>query len=152
VARSLWRRSVFPQAQSPTVSAVMAALTEKYSEPHIRQTEAGYYSMSHRNGATNVNWIYSPEGARIVDSDSMKQRCVNGPKPWFTTEHSWNGGCGLTIRAEILPVPGNALLVQELNVSVVHQKDFITALGDFDAALNAAVEQQAEGSAAKPEL
>ena len=152
VARSIWRHSVFPEGRQPTVDSVIAALVEKYGRPHIVQAESGYYSMSHRHGATNLNWVYAPDGTPITGNDVMKQRCVNGPKPWFAAEHSWNGGCDLTIRAEILPVPGNGLLTQLLNVSVVQQKDFIAALGNFDAALKAAVELRARESAAKPEL
>lgn len=151
VAGSIWRRVVFPEGKYPTVAAVMNALTEKYGVPHIRQTTSGYYSMSHRDGATNLNWLYGPTGG-IINDDTQKSRCVNGPKPWFAAEHSWNGACGLTIRAEILPVPGNNLLAQVLNVSVVQQKNLIDAIGRFDAEIKAAVEQRSQGEAAKPDL
>src|SRR3546814_10062725 len=79
--------------------------------------------MSHRTGATNLNWIFAANSGRIGNDDSLKHRCVNGPKPWFATEHSWSGGCGLTIRAEILPVPSNSLLVQVLNRSEEHTSE-----------------------------
>lgn len=151
-AGSLWRRNVFPEGKSPTVADLIAALTEKYGTPHIRQTESGYYSLSHRRGATNLNWVYTPDGRPIEGNDSLRSRCVNGPKPWFATEHSWNGACGLTIRAEILPVPGSGLLVRELNVSVVHQSSFIEQLHRFDAELKAAVQQRAQATASKPDL
>ena len=151
-ACSIWRHSVFAKDRSPTVTALVEALTEKYGKPHVYQTEAGYYSMSHRKGATNLNWVYGPTGDHIQGNDSLLSKCVNGPKPWFGTQHSWSGGCGLTIRAEILPVPDSTLLAQELNVTVVHQKNLIEALGRFDAELKAAVEQHAQGAGAKPEL
>ena len=152
VAGSIWRRSVFLEGKYPTVASVIDALTQKYGASHIRQTSSGYYSMSHRNGATNLNWIFAANGSRVGNNDSLKSRCVNGPKPWFATEHSWNGGCGLTIRAEILPVPGNNLLVQVLNVSVVNQKELLEALGRFEAEIKAAVELRAQSDGAKPEL
>ncbi len=151
-AGSIWRRIAFPDGSNPTVAGLEEALAEKYGKPHIRQTESGYYSTTHRSGATNLNWIYAPDGSPISNNDSLKHRCVNGPKPWFTTKHSWNGGCGLTVRAEILPVPGNRLLAQELNVTVVHQKDLIARIGQFDAELKAAVEKQAGGKAKKQDL
>jgi hypothetical protein len=151
-AGSLWRRNFYPDGANPTVSGLEEALAEKYGMPHIRQTESGYYSTTHRTGAINLNWVYAPNGSPITNNDSLKQRCVNGPKPWFTTNHSWNGGCGLTVRAEILPVPGNRLLAQELHITVVHQKDLIAALGQFDTELKAAVEKQAGGKAKKQDL
>src|SRR3546814_6216167 len=97
--------------------------------------------MSHRTGATNLNWIFAANSGRIGNDDSLKHRCVNGPKPWFATEHSWSGGCGLTIRAEILPVPSNSLLVQVLNVSVVNQRELIEALGRFEAEIKSRSEE-----------
>src|SRR3546814_1863703 len=54
VAGSIWRRTVFAVGKYPTVASVIDALTQKYGEPHIGQTESGYYSMSHRTGATNL--------------------------------------------------------------------------------------------------
>src|SRR3546814_14095671 len=98
--------------------------------------------MSHRTGATNLNWIFAANSGRIGNDDSLKHRCVNGPKPWFATEHSWSGGCGLTIRAEILPVPSNSLLVQVLNVSVVNQRELIEALGRFKAEIKRSEERR----------
>jgi len=119
---------------------------------HFRQTESGYYSTTHRKGATNLGWIYGPDGQRIMKPDSLKQRCVNGPKLWFTAEHNWNAGCGLTIRAEIFPQPGNRLLAQELNVTLVNQKQLVTRLKIFDADLKAAVEEKAGKKGKKPDL
>src|SRR3546814_12314402 len=110
-----------------------------------------YYSMSHRTGATNLNWIFAANSGRIGNDDSLKHRCVNGPKPWFATEHSWSGGCGLTIRAEILPVPSNSLLVQVLTVSVVNQRELIEALGRFVSERTAAVQGPPPAQAAEPE-
>lgn len=151
-ATIVWRRLVFPQGQAPTVASLVEALTEKYGAPRVQATDSGYYSMSHRPGTTALNWLYDPSGASIQGNDSLLSRCVNGPKPWFAAKHSWNGGCGLTIRAEIVPQPGSALLAQELNVSVLHQRDLLLALSRFDADLKAAVEQQSQGATAKPDL
>jgi hypothetical protein len=151
-AASVWRRTVFPEGASPSISALEEALVQKYGKPHVRQTDSGYYSMSHRSGATMLNWIYTPDGKPVSASDSLKSRCVNGPKPWFTASHSWNGACGLTLRAEILPVPGQRLLAQELNVTLVRQKDLIDALAQFDADLKLAVQQSAGKAAKKPDL
>jgi hypothetical protein len=151
-AASVWRRTVFPEGASPSISAIEEALVQKYGKPHIRQTDSGYYSMSHRSGATMLNWIYTPDGKWVGASDALKSRCVNGPKPWFAASHSWNGACGLTIRAEILPIPGQRLLAQELNVTLVRQKDLIDALAKFDADLKLAVQGSADNAATKPDL
>lgn len=150
-ARAIWRRSVFQQGQYPLVSDLVAALSEKYGAPHLRATDSGYYSMSHRPGALNLNWVYDHAGQRAQD-DSAKHRCVNGPKPWFAAEHGWNSGCGLTIRAEILPAPGNSTQARELNVMVMNQRDLYASSQAFDTALRAASEAKARSSAPKPEL
>ena len=149
-AISIWRHTLFKSGEQPAVSAVEQALMEKYGKPNIRQTESGYYSMSHRNGAIALDWVYAPSGKLLTDS-TAKSRCVNGPKPWFRTKHSWNAGCGLTIRAEILPVPGQRLLAQELNVTVVRQDQLMKALKKFDAGLKTAVEG-ASKQVRKPKL
>lgn len=148
----VWRRLVFAEGKSPTVDSLLEALIGKYGEAHIRATDSGYYSMSHRHGTTALNWLYDPTGNAIVGNDTLLSRCVNGPKPWFAADHSWNGGCGLTVRAEIIPVPGNNLLALELNVSVLHQKALLDAMYQFEAEIKAAVEQQAQGAASEPEL
>ncbi|MCP5367843.1 MAG: hypothetical protein H6906_10055 [Hyphomicrobiales bacterium] len=148
----IWRHTVFPDGEAPTVAALEKALAEKYGTPHMRQTEAGYYSTTHRLGAVNLNWIHAPTGARITQPDSLKARCVNGPKPWFAAKHEWNGACGLTVRAEILPQPANRLLAHALNVSVLHQRDLLTHLRLFDAALKSAVEKKSGGKAKKVDL
>ena len=138
-AISIWRHMLFKAGEQPTVSAVEQTLMEKYGKPNIRQTESGYYSMAHRNGATALDWVHAPSGKPLTGG-TAKSRCVNGPKPWFRTKHSWNPGCGLTIRAEILPVPGQRLLAQELNVTVVRQDQLMKALKKFDAELKTAIE------------
>jgi hypothetical protein len=148
----VWRRLLFEKGQTPTVASLAQALTQKYGDAHIQATDSGYYSMSHRPGTTALNWLYDPAGKPIVGNDTLSSRCVNGPKPWFAADHSWNGGCGLTVRAEIIPVPGNNLLALELNVSVLHQRDLLVALNQFDSDLKAAVEQQAQGAASEPDL
>lgn len=148
-AVSIWRRSAFPKDAAPTVAALEQALHEKYGKPHVRQTESGYWSMTHRAGAINLNWIYLPNGRPITGNDALRHRCVNGPKPWFTTKHSWNKGCGMTVRAEIRPQPGSRLLAGELNVSVVEQRALIGQLGRFDADLKRAVEESSRGKAKK---
>src|SRR3546814_11305428 len=98
--------------------------------------------MSHRTGATNLNWIFAANSGRIGNDDSLKHRCVNGPKPWFATEHSWCGGCGLTIPAEILPVPSNSLLVQVLNVSVGNKRELIEGFCASQAAIKRSEERR----------
>ncbi|SLN34785.1 hypothetical protein [Oceanibacterium hippocampi] len=151
VAGQIWRRVVFAEGENPSISGLEEALVEKYGAPHVRQTESGYYSTKHRFGATLLSWIYGPDGNRITEPDRLKATCVNGPQPWFTGGHSWNGGCGLTIRAEILPVKGNNLLAQELNVTVLDQQALLVALRQFDADLKAAVAAGA-GKKKKPTL
>lgn len=152
VVASIWRRTVYAKGANPSVAALETALAEKYGRPHIRQTESGYYSTTHRLHATNLNWVFAPDQRPIRNDDATRQRCVNGPKPWFTTRHSWNRACGLTIRAEIRPDPANRLLARELNVMVVHQRNLIDRLGRFDADLKAAVESQAGRGIKKGDL
>src|SRR3546814_17667501 len=64
VAGSLWRRTVFAVGKYPTVASVIDALTPKYGEPHLGQTEAGQYSLSHPPGATHPTWTLAPNQER----------------------------------------------------------------------------------------
>ncbi|MBB5517348.1 hypothetical protein [Amphiplicatus metriothermophilus] len=149
----IWRRTVFSESEYPTVSSLQEALVEKYGRPNASANQEGYYSLGHRPGSVTYSWVYDPMGALIPSSDSARlSRCVNGPRPTFQGRMSWNGACGLTIRAEIMPAVGNAILARELNVVVMDQKRFDDAVKQFDIDLRTAVEAQHKGKGAAPDL
>lgn len=149
----IWRRTVFPESEYPTVSSLQEALVEKYGQPNVSANQEGYYSLGHRRGSVSYSWVYDSTGAPIPSTDSARlSRCVNGPRPTFQNQMSWNGACGLTIRAEIMPAPDNTIFARELNVIVMDQKKFDGAVKQFDIDLKAAVEAQHEGKGAAPDL
>ncbi len=149
----IWRRTVFSADEYPTVSSLREALTAKYGQPHLAANQEGYYSPGHRRGSLTYSWVYDPSQRPIPDSDgTLRSRCVSGPRPTFERQMSWNTGCGITVRAEIMPAPGNTVLASELNVVVVDQKRFNDAVGQFDVDLKAAVEAQHAGKGAAPDL
>jgi len=149
----IWRRTVFPASEYPTVSSLQEALIEKYGQPHLAANQEGYYSLGHRRGTVTYSWVYDGQQRPIAAGDSaLRSRCVNGPRPTFQRQMSWNGACGLTVRAEIVPAAGNAVLAGELNVVVMDQKRFDDAVRQFDADLKAAIEAQHAGQGAAPDL
>jgi hypothetical protein len=149
----IWRRTAFPEGQYPTGSAIAQALAEKYGNPHLQANEEGYYSLGHRRGTVVHSWVHLPDGRPIPRGDSARRsRCVNGPRPTFQRGMSWNGACGLTVRAEVVPLAGNPALARELNVIVMNQQRFDAAIKQFDIDLKAAVEAQHRESGAKPDL
>ncbi|HZX22548.1 MAG TPA: hypothetical protein VFF18_03365 [Woeseiaceae bacterium] len=149
----IWRRTIFPAGEYPTVSSLQEALVEKYGQPHLAANQEGYYSLGHRRGTVTYSWVYDAQQRPIAASDSaLRSRCVNGPRPTFQRQMSWNGACGLTVRAEMVPAAGNAVLAGELNVVVVDQKRFDDAVRQFDVDLKAAIEAQHAGKGAAPDL
>jgi len=149
----VWRRTVFPASEYPTVSSLQEALVEKYGPPHLAANQEGYYSLGHRRGTVTYSWVYDTRQLPIAASDSaLRSRCVNGPRPRFQRQMSWNSACGITVRAEIVPAAGNAVLAGELNVVVMDQKRFDDAVRQFDLDLKAAIEAQHAGKGAAPDL
>jgi hypothetical protein len=149
----IWRRTVFPEDRYPTLSALTEALEEKYGQPHIRATEEGYYSLGHRRGTTTYSWLYMPNGSPVPREESAhRARCVNGPRPTFQRQMNWNGGCGLTVRAEIVPAEGRPSLARELNVVVMNQRLFNEAFTRFGADIEAAVEAAHRDRGVRPDL
>lgn len=149
----IWRRTAFSESEYPTVSFLQEALVEKYGRPNSSANQEGYYSLGHRRGSVTYSWVYDPTGAPIPSSDSARlSRCVNGPRPTFQNKMSWNGACGLTIRAEIMPAQDNTILARELNVVVMDQKRFDAAVKQFGIDLKAAAEAQHQDKGARPDL
>jgi hypothetical protein len=149
----IWRRTVFAADEYPTVASLQGALAAKYGQPHMAANQEGYYSLGHRRGTVTYSWVYDPLQRPIPAADSARRsRCVNGPRPTFQRQMSWNSGCGLTVRAEIMSVPGNTFLASELNVVVMDQKRFDDAVRQFKADLKAAVEAQHRGQGGPRDL
>lgn len=149
----IWRRTVFPADQHPTVASLQEALIEKYGQPHMAANQEGYYSLGHRPGSVTYSWVYDSGQQPIPPADSARRsRCVNGPRPTFHRQMSWNGACGLTVRAEIMGAPGNSHLASELNVVVMDQHRFDTAVKQFRDDIKAAVEAQHRGRGGKADL
>jgi hypothetical protein len=149
----IWRRTVFPADKYPTLTSLQEALVAKYGQPHLAANQEGYYSLGHRRGSVTYGWVYDPLQQPIPGADSARRsRCVNGPRPTFQKQMSWNSACGLTVRAEIMPAPGNTVLASELNVVVMDQKQFDDAVKQFNTDLMAAVEAQHRGQGEAPDL
>lgn len=149
----IWRRTVFAADEYPTVTSIQEALVAKYGQPHLAANQEGYYSLGHRRGSVTYSWVYDVRQQPIPGGDSARRsRCVNGPRPAFQRQMSWNSACGLTVRAEIMTAPENTLLARELNVVVMDQKRFDDAVKQFNIDLKAAVEAQHRGKAGAPDL
>ena len=65
---------------------------------------------------------------------------------------SWNGSCGLTVRAEIVPTAPGGLLARELDVVVMDQRRFDEEVKRFAADIKAAVEAGQREKGVKPTL
>lgn len=161
VARIIWRRSLFDESASPAVSVLTAALTEKYGPPQIQAIGNHTRLNRPRPGTTNLVWLRDVKGQLMLEPKTQFtvaarnfEQCVNGPNPVFTMRQSWSNGCGLTVRAEIAPHPGNQLLARELNMVVLHQSDFFNANRQFQHALKLRGEEQIrkQGGAVPPKL
>jgi hypothetical protein len=149
----IWRRMAFPEGSFPTVASLQEALVQKYGPPHLLATQENYYSLGHRRGTTVLSWVHDARQRPIARGDSARRsRCVNGPRPTFQRRMSWNGSCGLTVRAEIVPAPGNAILARELNVVVVDQNRFDDDVKQFERDIKAAVETEHRDTGVKPKL
>jgi hypothetical protein len=149
----IWRRTAFADGKQPTVSSLQEALVQKYGPPHLLAKEEGYYSLGHRRGTLVLSWVHDARQRPIARGDSARRsRCVNGPRPTLRNRMSWNGACGLTVRAEIVPASDNRILARELNVVVMDQKRFNDDVKRFEADIKAAVEAQHGRTGTKPTL
>lgn len=156
IARAVWRRSVFPEDGYPANASLVEALTEKYGAPLLQESEMTHYNAAPRPGsALTISWVYDLQGRMFPRDKAVTFRldCTNGMKPWFGAQHSWNSGCGLTIRAELMAVQGSRLMASAMDVVVVDQAALFAASREFEARLAAAYEEKArkEGGA-KPDL
>jgi len=152
-AHAIWRHQSFAEADYPVTNDLLADLTEKYGPAHLDRSGHHFYISKIRHGSLPLYWNYRhPSGTvtpRPADTMSAMQSyrdCINGPTPWFGTRKSWNtplfnarsewrNGCGLTIRAEVVPVEGNANRVRELNVVVMNQNTLFQESQAFEARL-----------------
>lgn len=159
VARAVWRRRVYSEQDGQTVSMLAETLIAKYGAPQLQATGRHTRLNDVRDGATNLVWLFNREGhpvppptAQFSSAALGWETCVNGPKPVFAGRHGWNSGCHLTIRAEILPRSDNSLIARELNMVVMHQRDFFYGGQQFQAALRALSDQRLREQGRRPEL
>jgi hypothetical protein len=119
----------------------------------MQATQENYYGLGHRRGTIVHSWIFDPSNRPIARADSARRaRCVNGPRPTLQNRMSWNGSCGLTVRAEIVPTAPGELLARELNVVVMDQRRFDEEVKRFAADIKAAVEAGQREKGVKPTL
>lgn len=155
IAQGVWRRTVFPADGYPANSALVEALTEKYGPPLIQASEMNRYNTAPRRGAAlNLAWVYDTQGRMFALNDAVgfNRDCTNGMKPWFGAGHSWNSGCGLTVRAEIMAVEGSRLMASSMDVMVVDQASLFQGSRAFEQALAAAYEAKAKENGRSPDL
>jgi hypothetical protein len=159
IARAVWRRSVYSEQDGQAVSVIAEALGAKYGPPQLQATGNHSRINGVRSGATSMIWAYNQDGSpapppagEFSTAAINWETCVNGPQPTFAARHSWNSGCHLTIRAEILPQETNGLLARELNVVVMNQRDFFHAGRQFEAALRSTSDERLRQQSARPEL
>lgn len=159
VARAIWRRVLYTEDDTQAASVLTQSLTEKYGVPQLQATSDHLRIDKVRAGATNLIWLYSREGqptplpaGQITSAALNYETCINGPQPQFAARQGWNSGCNLTIRAEILPQDNNRLLVRELNMVVMNQRDLYYGGQQFEHALRIVSEEQLREQSATPEL
>lgn len=159
IARVVWRRSLYAPEDAQAVSVLTQSLNEKYGAPQLQAT--GNHSRINRVrvGATNLVWLYDRDGSAVAPPASQFsnaamawETCINGPQPQFRESHSWNSGCNLTIRAEILPQEGNQLLARELNMMVMNQRDLYHGGQQFNQALRLVSDERLREQSPAPEL
>lgn len=155
IAQGVWRRTVFPADGYPANSALVEALTEKYGSPLIQASEMNHYNAAPRRGAAlNLAWVYDTQGRMFALNDAVgfRRDCTNGMKPWFAAAHSWNSGCGLTVRAEIMAVEGSRLMASSMDVMVINQAGLFNSSRAFEQALATAYEAKAKENGRSPDL
>lgn len=142
VARAVWSRSRFAGTDSQSIEALTTALVTQFGAPTLHATGDHSRLNRPRQGATNLVWVYGTDGSPMpeprgqISNDAMRfEECVNGPDPRFEARQSWNSGCGMTIRAEILRRPENPELAVEFNQVVMHQRDLFHGNQQFQHAL-----------------
>lgn len=159
VARAIWRRVLYTEDDTQAASVLTQSLSEKYGVPQLQATGDHLRINNVRAGATNLIWLYSRDGkptpppaGQFTSAALNYETCINGPQPQFATQHGWNSGCNLTIRAEILPRDGNRLLARELNMVVMNQRDLYHGGQQFEQALKIVSEDRLREQSARPEL
>ncbi len=138
---AVWRRSVFQQGEAPAVETLLSSLNDKYGAPHATDKD--------KRGMVTLSWIYDVLGRPMSKASNDFQGCKNSLQPSFNSSQRWSSNCGLSIRASVKPMYGNELLVQEMNIGVMHQKNFYEESQQFEQALIAANEQRKRDEAAE---
>lgn len=158
-ARAIWRRTIYSEDDAQPVTLLTEALHAKYGTPQLHAT-GSHSRLNHtRPGAINLVWIYHPNGtpappptSEFSSAGLAWETCVNGPQPWFATQQRWNSGCGLTVRAEILPLEGNSLLAREMNIMIMNQRDLYHGNQQFQHALKVVSDERLRASGTRPDL
>lgn len=141
---AFWRRNTFAEGEQPAVESLMQSLNQKYGEPHVTEKD--------RQGRTNLSWQYDLLGRPMSNASRNFNQCRNSVSASFAAGHGWSSACGLTIKVTIAPVYGNDLLAREMNMGIMHQKNFYDAGKTFEqelAAANEARKSEAAAEAAK---
>jgi len=165
-AHAVWRHQSFSEDNYPITEELLTSLAEKYGPPHLDRTGHHFYISKIRSGSLPLYWNYrypagsiTPRPADTMSAMESYRNCINGPTPWFGTRKSWNtplfnpqsewrAGCGLTIRAEVVPVRDNAFRTRELNVVVMNQ----TTLSRETQAFEARLREVGSVGGARPDL
>jgi len=159
IARAVWVRSVYDEQDGQAGSVLAEGLAEKYGTPQLQAVGDNMRINHVRRGATNIVWLFNQDGSPAPPPTSQFSSasinwdtCVNGPNPSFSARQGWSSGCHLTIRAELVPQQGNTLLVHELNMVVMNQRDLYHAGRQFESALRTVSDERLRRTSGRPDL
>ena len=121
-AMVIWRTQKFREGQMPAAEATLEALTAKYGQPQIRESNDSPRGYS--AGTRDLQWIYDRAGNPLSEANPLFNQCRNGVYGGGeNTSARWTEGCGLTIGARVVLSGQNPGLAMELHTAMIQQSD-----------------------------
>ncbi|WP_202844333.1 hypothetical protein [Luteimonas saliphila] len=133
-ALGVWRTQTFREGAMPPVQALLDALASKYGPPQITETsdKPRGYAAGHRD----LEWVFDRAGHPLAEANPMFSRCRGAVHAYKgNTSARWNDGCGLNIRARVLPSGNNPGLAMELGSAMLHQGELFAQVEAMQAEL-----------------
>ncbi|MCR6627077.1 MAG: hypothetical protein NVV67_12660 [Pseudoxanthomonas sp.] len=121
-AVAIWRTQKFRDGQMPSVDATLDALTGKYGQPQVRESDDSPRGYS--AGTRDLQWIYDRAGNPLSEANPLFNQCRNGVYAASdNTSARWTQGCGLNISARVVLSGKNPGLVMEFHTAMIQQSD-----------------------------